>query len=209
MPYVTPGFYEITSPPVVTDKMLIVGGSVIDNYTTKEPSGVIRGFDVYSGRRLGLGRRQPERERDPDRRAHLYTRFTELLDRLGGRRAAWAGLRPAWYRRGDQWGGDRTAPRSAMTALWLPWISPPANCAGPIRTSITTCGTWISRPSPAWSICATPKAPCRRSISRPRPATSSCWTGAMASCWSPRRKPRCRKVLPRATGCHRRSLFPN
>ena len=47
MPYVTPGFYEITSPQVVTDKILVVGGAVIDNYTTKEPSGVIRGFDVY------------------------------------------------------------------------------------------------------------------------------------------------------------------
>ncbi|MFL5285749.1 MAG: glucose/quinate/shikimate family membrane-bound PQQ-dependent dehydrogenase [Rhodopila sp.] len=49
MPYAEPGFYEITSPPVVTDKILITGGSVIDNWSTKEPSGVIRGFDVYSG----------------------------------------------------------------------------------------------------------------------------------------------------------------
>jgi quinoprotein glucose dehydrogenase len=46
----TVGFYEGTSPPVVTDKVLIVGGSVIDNYSDRVPSGVIRGFDVYSGR---------------------------------------------------------------------------------------------------------------------------------------------------------------
>jgi quinoprotein glucose dehydrogenase len=49
MPNLTPGFYEITSPPVVTAKILVVGGSVIDNYSTEEPSGVIRGFDIYSG----------------------------------------------------------------------------------------------------------------------------------------------------------------
>src|SRR3954471_14125961 len=35
---------------VVTDKVLIMGGSVIDNYSDRVPSGVIRGFDIYSGR---------------------------------------------------------------------------------------------------------------------------------------------------------------
>jgi len=46
----TLGFYEGTSPPVVTDKILIVAGAVIDNYSDKVPSGAIRGFDIYSGR---------------------------------------------------------------------------------------------------------------------------------------------------------------
>ncbi len=46
----TLGFYEGTSPPAVTDKVLIVGGAVIDNYSNRVPAGVIRGFDVYSGR---------------------------------------------------------------------------------------------------------------------------------------------------------------
>ena len=50
MPVTTLGFYEVTSPPVVTDRVLIVGGSVIDNYSTRVPSGVVRGFDIYSGR---------------------------------------------------------------------------------------------------------------------------------------------------------------
>ena len=45
----TPGFYEATSPPVVTDKAVIVSGAVMDNYSTHEPSGVTRGFDVYTG----------------------------------------------------------------------------------------------------------------------------------------------------------------
>jgi quinoprotein glucose dehydrogenase len=50
MPETTPGFYEVTSPPVATDRILLVGGSLIDNYSTHEPSGVVRGFDIYSGK---------------------------------------------------------------------------------------------------------------------------------------------------------------
>ncbi|MGE5157770.1 MAG: PQQ-binding-like beta-propeller repeat protein, partial [Gemmatimonas sp.] len=46
----TLGFYEGTSPPVVTDKILIMAGAVIDNYSDRVPSGAIRGFDVYSGK---------------------------------------------------------------------------------------------------------------------------------------------------------------
>jgi quinoprotein glucose dehydrogenase len=46
----TLGFYEPTSPPIVSDKILVVGGSVIDNYSTEEPSGVIRGFDIHTGK---------------------------------------------------------------------------------------------------------------------------------------------------------------
>ena len=45
-----PGFYEPTSPPVVSDKILVVGGAVTDNYSTVEPSGVVRGFDIHTGR---------------------------------------------------------------------------------------------------------------------------------------------------------------
>jgi quinoprotein glucose dehydrogenase len=46
----TSGFYEPTSPPVVTDKIVVVAGAVIDNYSTQEPSGVIRGFDAHTGK---------------------------------------------------------------------------------------------------------------------------------------------------------------
>jgi quinoprotein glucose dehydrogenase len=48
----TLGFYEGTSPPVATDKVLIMGGAVIDNYSNHVPAGVVRGFDIYSGRLL-------------------------------------------------------------------------------------------------------------------------------------------------------------
>jgi quinoprotein glucose dehydrogenase len=46
----TLGFYEPTSPPVVSEKILVVAGAVIDNYSAHEPSGVIRGFDIHTGK---------------------------------------------------------------------------------------------------------------------------------------------------------------
>ena len=49
MPFVNPGSYYSTSPAVVTSKLIIVGGTVLDNVSTTEPSGVIRAFDVNTG----------------------------------------------------------------------------------------------------------------------------------------------------------------
>ncbi|KQR90295.1 glucose dehydrogenase [Burkholderia sp. Leaf177] len=51
-PVKTPGQYEPTSPPVITSKVIVVAGAVTDNYGTREPSGVIRGFDVDTGKLL-------------------------------------------------------------------------------------------------------------------------------------------------------------
>jgi quinoprotein glucose dehydrogenase len=52
MPVTTPGMYEPTSPPIVTKKVIIVAGAVEDNFSTREPSGVIRGYDVRTGELL-------------------------------------------------------------------------------------------------------------------------------------------------------------
>lgn len=49
MPNVTPGSIYSTSPPVVTDRLVIVGGTVNDNVATTSPSGVIRAYDAYTG----------------------------------------------------------------------------------------------------------------------------------------------------------------
>ncbi|NII73727.1 quinoprotein glucose dehydrogenase [Dyella sp. SG562] len=46
------GFLNPTSPPTVTRNVLIVSASVTDNESTDEPSGVIRGYDVTSGKLL-------------------------------------------------------------------------------------------------------------------------------------------------------------
>ncbi|MGO2957895.1 MAG: glucose/quinate/shikimate family membrane-bound PQQ-dependent dehydrogenase [Acetobacter sp.] len=50
MPMREAGFYEPTSPPVVTSKVVITSGAVTDNYSTHEPSGVTRAYDLYTGR---------------------------------------------------------------------------------------------------------------------------------------------------------------
>ncbi len=51
-PVTTAGMYEPTSPPIVTNKVIVVAGAVEDNYSTREPSGVIRGYDVRTGELL-------------------------------------------------------------------------------------------------------------------------------------------------------------
>ena len=49
MPHQQAGFYYSTSPPVVTEDYVIIGGAVNDNVSTREPSGVIRAYDVDTG----------------------------------------------------------------------------------------------------------------------------------------------------------------
>ena len=49
MPNITPGSVYSTSPPVMTDHLVVVGGAVNDNVATTSLSGVIRVFDVFSG----------------------------------------------------------------------------------------------------------------------------------------------------------------
>lgn len=49
MPNLRPGAYYSTSPVVVTERYVIVGGTVLDNASVKEQSGVIRAFDIDTG----------------------------------------------------------------------------------------------------------------------------------------------------------------
>ncbi|WP_434723324.1 glucose/quinate/shikimate family membrane-bound PQQ-dependent dehydrogenase [Mesorhizobium sp. RIZ17] len=49
MPYPKSGYYYSTSAPLIVGGKIIVGGAVNDNYSTEEPSGVIRAFDVDTG----------------------------------------------------------------------------------------------------------------------------------------------------------------
>ena len=49
MPNLRPGAYYSTSPVVVTQHLVIVGGTVLDNASVHEQSGVIRAFDVNTG----------------------------------------------------------------------------------------------------------------------------------------------------------------
>lgn len=49
MPYKPSGYYYSTSAPLVAGGKVIVGGAVNDNYSTQEPSGVIRAYDLDTG----------------------------------------------------------------------------------------------------------------------------------------------------------------
>jgi quinoprotein glucose dehydrogenase len=50
MPNVKIGSYYSTSPPIIAKGLIVIGGAVNDNVSTSEPSGVIRAFDVNSGK---------------------------------------------------------------------------------------------------------------------------------------------------------------
>lgn len=68
-PVTTPGMYEPTSPSIVTSKVIVVAGAVEDNFSNREPSGVIRGFDVRTGELLWAfdpGAKEPNHIPGPD-----------------------------------------------------------------------------------------------------------------------------------------------
>ena len=118
----TSGFYESTSPPVVSDKILVVAGAVIDNYSTAEPSGVIRGFDVNTGKLIWAWDAGAIDENALPSATHTYTNnspnswiVSSYDAKLGLVYVPMGGQSP------DIWGGNRTpaAERysSALVAL--------------------------------------------------------------------------------------------
>lgn len=50
MPNPEPPLYYPSSPPAVTDQLVIIGGLISDNVSVSQPSGVIRAYDVDDGR---------------------------------------------------------------------------------------------------------------------------------------------------------------
>ncbi|WP_194090368.1 membrane-bound PQQ-dependent dehydrogenase, glucose/quinate/shikimate family [Vibrio hibernica] len=49
MPYKQAGYYYSTSPPIVTNGVIVVAGAVNDNYDINSPSGVVRAYDAKTG----------------------------------------------------------------------------------------------------------------------------------------------------------------
>jgi quinoprotein glucose dehydrogenase len=118
----TLGFYEPTSPPVVSDKILVTGGAVTDNYGTVEPSGVIRGFDVHTGKLVWAWDSGSTDENALPSPIHSYTNNSPNAWMTASYDAK-LGLvyEPMGVQTPDIWGGNRTpaADRysSALVAL--------------------------------------------------------------------------------------------
>ncbi|MEN2752490.1 membrane-bound PQQ-dependent dehydrogenase, glucose/quinate/shikimate family [Psychrobacter sp. FBL11] len=49
MPNISPGAYYSTSPGLIADDVIVVGGAINDNVSTTLPSGVVRAFDLATG----------------------------------------------------------------------------------------------------------------------------------------------------------------
>lgn len=73
---VPPGFHFISSPPLVLNGKIVLGGWVYDNQTVGEPSGVIRAFDANTGALAwswDMGKTPANKKLDPD---ETFTRGT-------------------------------------------------------------------------------------------------------------------------------------
>lgn len=110
MPHVKPGGYYSTSPVVVTKSLIIVGGTVLDNVSTQEPSGVIRAFDVHTGQLVWNWDPGNPDAVEPIAAGDTYTAsspnswsISSVDEKLGMVYVPFGNQPP------DQWGGERTA----------------------------------------------------------------------------------------------------
>jgi quinoprotein glucose dehydrogenase len=116
------GEYYSTSPPAVTRDLVIVSGEVTDNYSTDEPSGVVRAYDATTGRLVwNFDSGNPEAT-DPIGPDQHYVKnspnswtVSSADEQLGLLYVPYGNQTP------DQWGADRDANTerfaSSITAL--------------------------------------------------------------------------------------------
>jgi len=105
----TAGGYYSTSPAAVTRNLVIIGGHVTDNVSIDEPSGVIRAFDVHTGRLVWNWDSGNPDDTTPIAEGQVYTRNSPNMwsifsvdEKLG------MVYLPMGNQTPDQWGGDRT-----------------------------------------------------------------------------------------------------
>ncbi|MGN6500979.1 MAG: outer membrane protein assembly factor BamB family protein, partial [Tsuneonella sp.] len=103
------GWWQITSPPVVTRDLIIFGGAVFDNRSTFMPSGVIRAYDVHTGKPVWAF--DPGNPADTSPRGVTGT-FVPSSPNSWTMASADEGLGLVYVPMGmaavDQWGGRRT-----------------------------------------------------------------------------------------------------
>ncbi|GAB7533309.1 glucose/quinate/shikimate family membrane-bound PQQ-dependent dehydrogenase [Pseudomonas sp. 3A(2025)] len=104
-----PGGYYSTSPPAVTKDLVVIGGHVTDNVSVDEPSGVIRAFDVRTGRLVWNWDSGNPEQTAPIAEGQTYTRNSPNMwsmfsvdENLGLLYLPMGNQMP------DQWGGNRT-----------------------------------------------------------------------------------------------------
>ncbi|MBC7202690.1 MAG: membrane-bound PQQ-dependent dehydrogenase, glucose/quinate/shikimate family [Pusillimonas sp.] len=109
MPNKRVGGYYSTSPAVVTEDLLIVGGTVLDNVSTNEPSGVIRAFNVNTGELVWNWDAANPEQTEPIAPGQTYTPNSpnswsiSSVDEEFGLLYVPMGNQPP-----DQWGGNRS-----------------------------------------------------------------------------------------------------
>ena len=73
---VLPGYNYLTSPPAILNGIVVVGSFVLDNQSTDEPSGVVRGFDAVSGKPIWAWDLLNPKGQSPAGPGELYARNT-------------------------------------------------------------------------------------------------------------------------------------
>lgn len=73
---VQPGFYYVSSPPLIARGNIVVGGAVIDNMQVDEPSGVVRAYDAKTGALSWAWDMGRPGARGAPRQGETYTRST-------------------------------------------------------------------------------------------------------------------------------------
>jgi quinoprotein glucose dehydrogenase len=122
MPAYQEGWYQFTSAPLVTRGLVIVGGAIFDNVSTRVPSGVIRAYDVTTGRlvwNFDPGNPDDTAPLPPGRRYSFSSPnswSTSAADETLGMIYVPMGMGAV-----DQWGGNRppTTERFATSVLAL------------------------------------------------------------------------------------------
>ncbi|PAU62415.1 glucose/quinate/shikimate family membrane-bound PQQ-dependent dehydrogenase [Pseudomonas indica] len=104
-----PGGYYSTSPPAVTRDLVIIGGHVTDNVSIDEPSGVIRAYDVRSGRLVWNWDSGNPDVTTPLPEGQTYTRNSpNMWSIMSVDETLGMIYLPMGNQTPDQWGGNRT-----------------------------------------------------------------------------------------------------
>ena len=104
------GYYYVSSAPTIVNGNAIVGGWVLDNQYVGEPSGVVRGFDVITGKLAwAWDMDRPDRTGEPPA-GETYTRGTaNSWAPMSGDEKLGLVYLPTGNATPDYWGGRRSA----------------------------------------------------------------------------------------------------